>query len=72
MLKGPPAAFSLTYFQYPPRAKMPAAFPVEKGVLAQLGFGGEKAGLFEHPVLLLMFSKSMAMESLACGAIEIR
>ncbi len=30
----------LTYWEYAPRAKLAAALPVEKGVLAPLGLGG--------------------------------
>jgi|GEM_PF-6598510 len=38
----------LTYFAYAPRAKPPAALPVEGRVLARLGWAGQTILLFEH------------------------
>jgi len=39
----------LTYYEYAPRAKAPAALPVEGRVLARLGWAGQTTGLFEQP-----------------------
>ncbi len=39
----------LTYYEYAPRAKAPAALPVEGRVLARLGWAGQTTVLFEQP-----------------------
>jgi len=46
------AAFALTYSMYAPRAKGPAALPVEGRVLGRLGWAGQTTGLFEPPLAL--------------------
>ena len=45
----------LTYSVYAPRAKGPAALPVERRVLARRGWAGEMTGFFEHHALQLVF-----------------
>ena len=52
MFQKAPAAFSVLcrahYCEYAPRAKGPAALPVERHVLACLGWVGQTTDLFEH------------------------
>ncbi len=43
------APFALTDSVYAPGIKAPAALPEERCVLAQPGWAGETAGLFEQP-----------------------
>ena len=43
-----PLSCSRTY-EYAPRAKAPAALPVEGRVLARLGWAGQTTGFFEQP-----------------------
>ncbi len=45
----------LRYYEYAPRAKSPAALPVERRVLARLGWAGQTTFLFEHSAWQLVF-----------------
>ena len=46
----------LTYYEYAPRAKAPAALPVEGRVLARLGWAGQTTGLFEQPIGFFVYT----------------
>ena len=47
----------LTYYEYAPRAKAPAALPVEGRVLARLGWAGQTTDLLEQPPFYLTLKK---------------
>ena len=46
----------LTYYEYAPRAKAPAALPVEGRVLARLGWAGQTTGLCEQPLGFFVYT----------------